>query len=144
MSLFLNFWVLRSSLFSLIHNYCEGQGTGALAQCELSLSWLFAINWMPVSNWNVYFYLFLYRFNRFLYITTSKDKFGEKCRELLTGNGSQSNCRRQQRMTFMAKILFSLIILMLSPVTKLVMFKRLPFTALSFFRVRSMWSLEIT
>lgn len=144
MSLFLNFWVLRSSLFSLIHNYCEGQGTGALAQCELSLSWLFAINWMPVSNWNVYFYLFLYRFNRFLYITTSKDKFGEKCRELLTGSGSQSNCRRQQRMTFMAKILFSLIILMLSPVTKLVMFKRLPFTALSFFRVRSMWSLEIT
>lgn len=144
MSLFLNFRVLRSSLFSLIHNYCEGQGTGALAQCEPSLSWLFTINWMPVSDWIVYFYFFLYRFHRFLYITTSKDKFGEKCREVLTGNRSQSNCRRQQRMTFMAKIHFSLIILMLSSVTKLLMFKRLPFTALSLFRVRSMWSLEIT
>lgn len=99
---------------------------------------------MPVSVWIVYFYLFLYRFHRFLYITTSKDKFGEKCRELLTGNSSQGNCRRQQRMTFLAKIHFSLIIVMHSPGTKLVMFKRLPFTALSLSRVRSMWSLEIT
>lgn len=144
MSLFLNFWVLRSSLFSLIHNYCEGQGTGALAQCELSLSWLFAVNWMPVSDWIIYFYLFPYRFRRFLYITTSKDKFREKCRELLTGNRSQSNCRRQQRMTFMAKIHFSLIILSSAQWQSWWCSKGCLSLALSFFRVRSMWSLEIT